>query len=231
MKILCYFLVCLVLIFGGLLAFFNKSGSTESIKTSSLNFAEDEHLPDVSMLDGNSIIMKGNWYSEDENDENLIYVVEKLSLSQENKSWEKVQLVIISGTNKIVYDEKFSEIERVYPIYALRTNNPQLVIEFNGGGQDNSIMVLDYRNEKISNLTQEEGKEMTFRSHVSVRPQFQKTVNTTKEPYQILLTPDGIAGSGEKYTNIFRYKNGQYRFWGKFSQDKLDDYIEKITDR
>ena len=68
-----------------------------------------------------------------------------------------------------------------------------------------------------------------FSTSAEVRPQLRTGVNAAIEPYEILLTQGiGLPSPDQKVTNVFRYKDGRYRYFGEFQQEKVDDYIDGL---
>jgi hypothetical protein len=140
-----------------------------------------------------------------------------------------VKLTIHDQAGKVVFGDYFSGVHRIYYSYALRTPAPQLVLEVDYGGSTNFIKVLDYQNGKVIDLMDAANSTSEFATSAELRPQLRAGVNSAIEPYQIFLTQGiGLASPAEKSTNVYRYKDGRYRYLGQFPQQKVDDYIEDL---
>jgi hypothetical protein len=68
-----------------------------------------------------------------------------------------------------------------------------------------------------------------FDVEAEVCPQFQDGVVSYKEPFQVLLTVGvGLASPVEKYTKVFRYKDGAYRYIGMVPRREIDNQLERL---
>lgn len=199
----------------------NQASSSTIIPIENLTVSQ---TPPMCPQDG--VLMKGEWLSQDENDKQITYIVKQISTAFRTR---KVQFIVSESNGQRIFEKSFSQVFKVYPVYALRSSKPQLVIEYGGDGQDEYLEVLDIEeNGGVRMLTKDEGLNMSFGSDAHVTPQFASSVEASKVPFEILLTNDGLANSGEKYVNVYRYKNGQYRYYGMYSRTKLDDYAQRL---
>lgn len=170
--------------------------------------------------------MTGEWLSDQDRSGRVTYVVKRGSYRLPDQT-----LDITGSKGEMLFSESFSEVIRVYRVYALRSSIPQLVVEYTGGGQDKFLMMLDYVDGRIVNLTKAEGLNMSFGSDVHVAPRFDASADPVKDPFQILLTNEGLASPGEKYVNVYRFRDGQYKYVGRFSRNAVDDYANKLIRR
>ena len=136
-----------------------------------------------------------------------------------------IKLSILEPSGASLYDAYFSDLQRVYSIFALLELSEQLVIEVGYGGSTKFLHILDYRDGKVVELINE--KESDFDVGAEVRPQFRSGISPATEPFQIMLTHGvGLASPARKYTTIYRYKDGKYWRVGEFAQQEVDDHIE-----
>jgi hypothetical protein len=143
-----------------------------------------------------------------------------------------VKLTIQDYAGKPVFEDYFSDVGRIYSSYALREPEPQLVVEVDYGGSASFLKILDYRDGKIVDLMSAVKPDADFAIGAQVRPQLRTGINPAKEPYEVLLTQGtGLAGLAPKRTEIFRYKDGYYRYCGDFEQSRVDDYAENLLKR
>lgn len=138
---------------------------------------------------------------------------------------------IVNSSGKILYENKVVEIGNVYQVWALRTGEPQLVFQYNEGGQDSFVEMLNYNQGNISEIIDPTNGANSFGSGISIQPQFRSSVNPAKEPFEILLGELGLPSSAGKFTKILRYKDKKYRYFGEFDREKLGDYKEQFIIR
>jgi hypothetical protein len=181
------------------------------------------------LLQDARVIVSNSWSVEAGESKNLTYTVQAFD-QDPSYGGPGVKLSIFDQAGVVIYKERFGEVQSIYPSYALRKTTPQLIMEVSYGGSASFLKMLDYQNGKVVNLMEAVEPNNDFHVGAEVRPQFRSGINPAVEPYQVLLTGGvGLASSAKKYTNVFRYKDGAYRHIGKFSTQKLDDYIEKLV--
>jgi len=160
---------------------------------------------------------------------NLSYTVQSFEQDPHYEGGAGVKLSIFDEAGAVIYEDYFSEVQSIYPSYALRKGSPQLIMEVSEGGSASFLKMLDYQNGKVVDLMEAVKPNNDFTVNAEVRPQLRAGVNPAGEPYQVLLTGSvGLASPVEKHTSVFRYKDGAYQYVGKFSAQKVDDYIEKL---
>lgn len=138
---------------------------------------------------------------------------------------------IINSSGKILYENKVIEIGNVYQVWAIRTDEPQLVFEYNEGGQDSFVEMLNYDQGNISEIIDSTNGANSYGAGISIQPQFRSNINPAKEPFEILLNEYGLASSAGKFTKILRYKDKKYRYFGEYDREKSGDCKEKFIVR
>lgn len=201
----------------------------KSINTDAIAKGSNESI--VQMLQNEKVVAFNRWYAQDGEDKNLLCIVKAFD-QDPNYDGKGVKLSVLDQSGTEIYSDYFSSVNHIYPISALRKGSTQLVIEFDYGGNTSFLKMLDYHNGKIVNLTKAIEPDNDFTAGAEVRPQFRSTVNPAMEPFQVQLTQgsSGLPSAGEKYTKTFRYKDNFYQYIGEFSQQKVDDYIEKLME-
>lgn len=177
------------------------------------------------------VVAVAKWSVEDSEEAGLLCVVQAFN---QNPDYEGagMKLTIFNQAGAVIYEDHFSNVHSMYSSYVLRQGSPQLVLEIDYGGSASFLKMLDYKNGKVVNLMEAVKPNSDFTINAEVRPQLRSGINSAAEPYQILLTEGvGLASPVEKYTEVFRYMNGAYRYVGKFSQQKVDNYIEDLMKR
>jgi|SRR5256885_32477 len=163
-----------------------------------------------------------------DNDKNLLCIFRAFDHDSHYEG-HGVKLSVLNESGATIYEDYFSDVSRVHDSFALRDTGPQLVLWTNYGGNANFLEMLDYQDGKIVKLTDKIKNNNDFGSDAEVRPQFRTGVVPAQAPFQILLTNPGLPGPPEeKYTSVFRIKDGKYQHVGEFSQRKVDDYIERL---
>lgn len=191
----------------------------------------DDNKKIVRLLQDARVTAFSSWSVQDES-KNLPYAVQSFDQDPHYEGGAGVKLSIFDEAGAVIYEDYFSEVHRIYPSYALRKGSSQLVMEVGYGGSASFLKMLDYQNGKVVNLMEAVEPNSDFHAGAEVRPQFRSGINPAVEPYQVLLTRGvGLASPVEKHTEVFRYKDGAYRYVGKFSTKEVDDYIEKLMAR
>lgn len=174
------------------------------------------------------VIAFNSWPVQDGEDKHLSYSVQAFD-QDPNHEGAGVKLSIYDHAGAVLYEDQFTEVQSIYPIYALRKSTPQLVMEVGYGGSASFLKILDYQNGKVVDLMEAVKPNNDFTVNAEVRPQLRAGVNPAVEPYEVLLTGGvGLASPAGKHTKVFRYGGGAYRYVGEFSTQKVDDYIEKL---
>jgi len=182
----------------------------------------------LRLLQDARVIAFNSWSIEDSEGKNLTYTIQAFD-QDPHYDGAGVKLSIFDQGGTVIYEDYFSEVQGVYPSYALRKAPPQLIMEVSYGGSASFLKILDYQNGKVIDLMEAVKPDNDFTVNAEVRPQLRTDVKPVVEPDQVMLTGGvGLANPIEKHTNVFRYKDGAYRYVGKFSAQKVDDYIEKL---
>ena len=198
---------------------------SEAFASSSSTGKQGDNKSLLDQLNDERIVAIHNWRIDDNEEKLLLCVVQRFDKDPQYDG-SGVKLTIIDPTGATVYEKRYSEVGRVYSATALRNLSEQLVIEANYGGSTSFLHMLDFRNGKVVELI--DAKESDFDVGAEVRPQFRSGVQAASEPFQIMLTHGvGLASPARKSTSVFRYKDGKYRRLGEFSQQQVDDYVER----
>ena len=200
-----------------------NSQTKENVTNENLNVTSEQKSQEsiISKLKGKKVITYSEWD-----------VGEDLPLEYVVRDDNDKSIFSISNTSgKVLYERKAIEIQRVFQVWALRTANPQLAFEYTEGGNDTFIELLDYEDGKIQELIDSTGSRNSFNADIQIQPQFRSGVNPAKEPFEILLTDGGLAGPMNKNTKVFRFKDGKYQYYGKYSQQNIHDYKETLISR
>jgi hypothetical protein len=141
-------------------------------------------------------------------------------------SGDAVTLTIIDSSGKALYEDKFSEVERIYSVWALRKPQPQLAVEVGYGGSTSFLRLLDLKGDSVVSLTEKDG--IDFDVSAEVRPQIRQDVaDPLREPFEILV----IHRTSTLYRgSVYRYEGGSYKYRGEFSPRTVGDFVEKQLD-
>lgn len=190
---------------------------------------EDKNL--FRMVQNARVLAFNSWPVGDDVGRKLSYFVQSFDRDP-NYDGAGVKLSVFDHAGSVIYEDYFSEVDRIYPIYALRKASPQLAMEVSYGGSECFLKMLDYKDGKVVDLMAGVEPDNDFDVSAEVRPQFRNGTNAATEPYQIALTSGvGLASTVEKFTEVYRYKDGKYRLAGTYSARQVDDYIETLLAR
>jgi hypothetical protein len=168
--------------------------------------------------------MFGRWPVDERE---LLYFVQEYH--QDSKEGDGSKLVIVDWSGRVIYEAKFGKVWRIYTSYVLRRTSPQLAVEVGYGGKTNFLKILDYQGGRIVDLMGAVEPNNDFDVEAEVCPQFQDGVISYKEPFQVLLTVGvGLASPVEKYTKVFRYKDGAYHYIGMVPRREIDNQLERL---
>ncbi|MEO7969932.1 MAG: hypothetical protein ABI698_01440 [bacterium] len=218
----------LIITIAAVVALALKSGASlgRSADNASPIKGSGEHI--VQTLKDAQVVAFTKWSVGESEDDSMACIVRSFK-QDPNYKGAGVKLTIQDQLGKVVFEEYFSDVSRIYSSYALRKPSPQLVLEVDYGGSTNFIKVLDYQNGNVIDLMDAVKMANEFATGAEVRPQLRTGVNAAIEPYEIFLTQGiGLASPAQKITNVFRYKDGRYRYFGQFPQEKVDDHIEDL---
>ena len=107
----------------------------------------------------------------------------------------------------------------------LTRNGKQLLIESNGGGTDNFLLILDYKDGKVVEII--DSTETQMRGGYWMMNDY-KTGNQTPYfmPSQIFVINQIGGADNNPSASVFRYKHGMYKKVGEIKMQKLGDFIE-----
>lgn len=146
--------------------------------------------------------------------------------SDPNYESKGVKLSIYDDSKKVIYEDTFSSIDEIRTLGGRYDAPPQLVLNVNYGGNANVLQILGYQNGKVVEMLNEMNG-----SGYEIRPQFRTSIIPAKELFQVTVISDGLASGGEKFADVYRYKDGKYYRIGQYSQTKADDFIERAISR
>jgi hypothetical protein len=204
----------------------NSMTGEEQVKTNSPVVRKNEDEALVHLLREGRIIAFGRWIEDDGTGEALSYIARAFDQDPKYDEGGGVKLSIFNRAGAVIYEQYFKEIHSIYRTFALRKPTPQLAIEVEYGGNSSGLEMFELMNGKVVSIT--DAIDNDFRSGAEVRPQFRVGVKPAQEPYQILLTKPSLVDDSEKLTKVYRYDGGKYHYRGEFSQQKIDDYMEKL---
>lgn len=185
---------------------------------------QGQELTNSALFSHRQLIAFNRWSTQRNGNPNLSYVIR--TSAERDCPGSGVKLSILDESAATIYEDTFCWIDAIYPQNILRNGRPQLVIAANLGGNETFLKILDYQSGKVVDLTAE--IESDYGSHAEVRPQFRGGVHPAVEPFELLLTGPGLASTGEKFTAVFRVKDGKYQFVGEFSATKADNLVEQL---
>src|ERR1035437_3884736 len=85
---------------------------------------------------------------------------------------ENDELWIVDSLGKELYRKTGIQVERIYPITALRTMAPQIVFEYGEGGNDSYVQMLDYVKGRVIEKIESSNGENEFSGGILIQPQF-----------------------------------------------------------
>lgn len=178
------------------------------------NLIETSLLADIRT---SNIVAYGLWETGD--DEPLRYLIRQAG--NVNK------LVILDSTGKVIYSADGVITGSIYVSTALRKIYPQLVFEYDEGGSDSYIQMLDLEAGEIKEKIETRNGENAFSGGVVIHPQYRSGVVVAKEPFEILLIDQGLPSPMRKSTKVLRYDGSKYRLVGTFDTQRIADFKEK----
>ena len=195
----------------------------------SKDMAEETSL--TNFLKKNRISSITTWDLTDDNtlsgEGEIAYCITRSPDNDDKNDSSSIKVLIVDGNGKQIYEDKFDYIEKIYTNHLTRKNSAQLVFEASVG-RNGIIKILDYQKGKIITLLDSSKYNSKSIINAEIRPQFQTGIKTGSEPFQVLLnTGIGLSSPEEKFTEVFRFKEGNFVNVGKFSSTKLDDFIER----
>lgn len=224
--------ILLIAIFIGAFICFGMVGVKFSSKTDSYSKSTAGENSLVSFLKKNQISSVTTWDLIDEDtiigEGTVAYCITQSQNEKASDDTSRVKVSIINENGSQIYVDEFYSVEKIYTSRITRENPPQLVIEA-GFWRSGIVKILDYQKGKVVVLFDSSKSSGNSVLNAEIRPQFQTGIKTGSEQYQILLnTGVGLPSPEEKFTEVFRYKNGAFVNVGNFSITKMDNYIEKL---
>lgn len=127
-------------------------------------------------------------------------------------------------SGKSVYELKDFVIED-FSFERLTRRDFQILIETNGGGTDNNLEIIDYKDGKFTEII--DSSETGIRGGFWAMPEYRSGVKTPYfKPSQIFVI-NQLGGADDNPTaSVFRYKNDKFQKVGEFQMRDLGDFIE-----
>jgi hypothetical protein len=224
------FVICLLLgaLIGSIGLLVKKNTAQPGLPSGKASAINDNGKSIPAFLLDKRIVSFKTWDVGDYGDEPLLCVVQTFD-NDPHYEGRGEKLTIFDKSGMTLYEDYFTAVESIELSGALRTEESQLLVSVNYGGNTTSFLqMLDYRDGKVVKVPIEGDGEYDS-SEPQVRPQFRHGIVPAKEPYQIMLTEGvGLASPAEKTTHVYRYQNGSYKEVGAFNQHDVDDYMEKL---
>lgn len=134
-------------------------------------------------------------------------------------------LIVFDSSGKTVFAKDFADIAKVYTSWILRTENAQLVFEYDEGGQDSFVQILSLTNGKVREIIDDSPNENRFRGGITIQPRSYGT-NSVVEPFDIFLTDSGLASPQKHFTRVLRFSNEKFRTLGRFNSEAIWECVQ-----
>lgn len=135
------------------------------------------------------------------------------------------KLSVFDENGNSVYELKEFGIDSIDSV-RLKMNFSQFIVETNGGGTDDHLMILDYKDGKFAEM--ETGNSKQLRGGWWTMPEYRSNVKGAyyKSAQLIVIQQIGGADINPK-ASVFRNQNGKFQKVGEILMNKLGDFIEK----
>jgi hypothetical protein len=136
------------------------------------------------------------------------------------------KLNIYDESGKSLYEIKDSELENIQSARLLKSDSWQTMFETNGGGTDNFLKILDFKNGKFNEIIDE--SETQLRGGYFTMPQY-RTGNKTAyfNPSQLIVIQQQGGADENPTASVFRTKDNKFQKVGEIRMQELGDFIEK----
>ncbi len=179
---------CLLLVVAALVASLMHRRDAPNFLYSNAQTVTSDDAGIISRLRSERIVQVHTWSMGDDEDNSLLVIVQAFDESPHYEgSGERLFITDDLGTT--IYEDHFRGVRRIYLTGALRHEANyrfQLAVEVNHGGSDDLLLMLDYRDGRIINLTG--SIENSFNIGAEVRPQLRSGARPDQRPFQIMLT-------------------------------------------
>jgi len=199
----------------------------KSSANSEIPILEETKKPNFLKILKDEKIISFQSLEDDGNGKKLFGVVQQLNEPCEKdydlNSCQKFSVYDESG--KSLFEYKDFVIESFREEYLTRQNS-QIIIESNGGGTDNSLKIIDFKNGKFAEIIN--SNETQMRGGFWTTPEYRSGMKTPYfTPSQIFVIGQ-IGGADENPSAaVFRFKAGKYQKAGEIKMQELGDFIEK----
>ena len=132
---------------------------------------------------------------------------------------------VYDETGKVLYELKDFRINSVN-FSRLKSNSSQLIIETNGGGTDEQLTIVDYKDGTFTELEVEDG--ILLRGGWWTMPEYGgKKKGAYFKPSQLIAIQQ-IGGSDDSpQASVFRSKDNRFQKVGEIKMQELGDFIER----
>ncbi|HMS39380.1 MAG TPA: hypothetical protein PKE69_04085 [Pyrinomonadaceae bacterium] len=135
------------------------------------------------------------------------------------------KLSIYDKLGKILYETKDFGIENLQSVRLLKPHSREIMFETNGGGSDNFLKILEYKNGKFSEIIDE--TETQYRGGYFEMLQYRNGMSGPYFKPSQLIVIQQIGGTDESpYAAVFRVKDNKLQQVGSIKMQKLGDFIE-----
>ncbi len=165
------------------------------------------------------------WGDDDDKFYGVISEVNE-SASKDFDSETSDKLNIYDKSGKSLYEKKDLEVENIQSVRLLKPDSWQIMFETNGGGTDNFLKILDFKNGKFNEIIDE--PETQLRGGYFTMLQY-RTGNKTAyfNPSQLIVIQQQGGADENPTAAVFRTKDSKFQKVGEIRMQELGDFIEK----
>ncbi len=132
---------------------------------------------------------------------------------------------VYDETGKVLYELKDFGINSI-DSSRFKPNSNQLIIETNGGGTDEFLKIVDYKDGKFVEL--DASLEIQLRGGWWTMPEYRSGITGAYFKPSQLIVIQQIGGADDRpKASVFRFRENKFQKVGEISMQKLGDSIEK----
>lgn len=199
---------------------------TKSSANSESSITADTKKSDLlKILKSENIKSFQRW--EDEKDKKFFAVVRQLSepCDKDYGLSSCQEFSIYDETGKSIFEHKDFVIGS-FNMKNLTRKDFQIIIETNGGGTDNFLKVIDFKDGKFTEIIN--SNETQMRGGFWTTPEYRSGMKTPYfAPDQIFVTGQNGGADENPSAAVFRFKAGKYQKVGEIKMRELGNFIEK----
>jgi hypothetical protein len=160
-----------------------------------------------------------------DDDDKFYGVIREVNESQSNSETNN-KLNIYDESGKSLYETKDLEVANIQSVRFLKPDSRQIMFETNGGGTDDFLKILDYKNGKFNEIIDE--SETQLRGGYFTMPQYRTGNKTAYFNSSQLIVIQQQGGADENpIASVFRTKDNKFHKVGEIRMQELGDFIEK----